>query len=62
MSPKSNVNVKFCRGGELLNNTSNKRNMTLPIPYKSDSDYVSDMIYRKEIYVEFVLKISGFIL
>ena len=49
--------LNFVEGGKkLLNNTSNKRNMTLPIPYKSDSDYVSDMIYRKEIYVEFVLK------
>ena len=36
--------------------------MTLPIPYKSDSGYVSDMIYRKEVYVEFVLKINGFFL
>ena len=32
--------------------------MTLPIPYKLDSGYVSDMTYRKEIYVEFVLKIN----
>lgn len=53
--------LNFVEGGKkLLNNTNNKRNMTLPTPYKLDSGYVSDMMYRKEIYVEFVLKINGF--